>query len=174
MECSQARIPGTESDMIGKKKLNQNSTYTTQPSNDKWTGFWISCYLSNRTEREYLELFLHYHPLHHLIFQWLGNESIHQALEGRLLLIHLLCKYSARRIQAPCISLRIAGSPTATPVKGKMITVFGHQHPSSRIQVYQQQLDASWKCKSKVVETHGSQQLSRSLLQREMDVNKTW
>ena len=83
-----------------------------------------------RTEREYLELFLHYQPLHHLIFQWLGNESIHQALEGRLLLIHLLCKYSARRIQAPCISLRIAGSPSATPVKGKMITVFGHQHQS--------------------------------------------
>jgi len=46
--------------------------------------------------------------------QWLGNESIHQALEGRLLLIHLLCKYNARRIQAPCISLRIAGSPSST------------------------------------------------------------
>ena len=36
---------------------------------------------------------------------------IHQALEGRLLLIHLLCKHNARRISAPCIALRIAGSP---------------------------------------------------------------
>ena len=36
---------------------------------------------------------------------------IHQALKGRLLLIHLLCKHNARRISAPCIALRIAGSP---------------------------------------------------------------
>ena len=36
---------------------------------------------------------------------------IHQALEGRLLLIHLLCKHNARRISAPCVALRIAGSP---------------------------------------------------------------
>ena len=46
-----------------------------------------------------------------ILFQWLGNEVIHQALEGRLLLIHLLCKHNARRISAPCIALRIAGSP---------------------------------------------------------------
>ena len=25
-------------------------------------------------------------------FQWMGQESLHQALEGRLLLVHLLCK----------------------------------------------------------------------------------
>ena len=24
--------------------------------------------------------------------QWMGQESLHQALEGRLLLVHLLCK----------------------------------------------------------------------------------
>ena len=36
---------------------------------------------------------------------------IHQALEGRLLLIHLLCKHNARRISAPCVALRIAGTP---------------------------------------------------------------
>ena len=46
-----------------------------------------------------------------VLFQWLGNEVIHQALEGRLLLIHLLCKHNARRISAPCIALRVAGSP---------------------------------------------------------------
>ena len=38
-----------------------------------------------------------------LIFQWLGTESVHQALEGRLLLIHLLCKYNARHIQVPLV-----------------------------------------------------------------------
>ena len=26
------------------------------------------------------------------LFQWMGQESLHQALEGRLLLVHLLCK----------------------------------------------------------------------------------
>ena len=41
-------------------------------------------------------------------FQWMGQESLHQALEGRLLLVHLLCKvrittYSDVRIA--CLSL---------------------------------------------------------------------
>ena len=46
--------------------------------------------------------------------QWMGDESLHQSLEGRLLLVHLLCKDSAkgrRKLFSPCISFRIAGSP---------------------------------------------------------------
>ena len=50
----------------------------------------------------------------------MGNEVIHQALEGRLLLIHLLCKHTAqqsRRLYAPCVSFRIAGSPGKNTIK---------------------------------------------------------
>jgi len=52
--------------------------------------------------------------------QWMGNEVIHQALEGRLLLIHLLCKHTgqqSRRLFAPCVSFRIAGSPGSVQSK---------------------------------------------------------
>lgn len=46
--------------------------------------------------------------------QWMGKGSIHKSLEGRLLLIHLLCKDTGQqstRLFAPCVSFRIAGSP---------------------------------------------------------------
>ena len=47
--------------------------------------------------------------------QWMGRETLHQALEGRLALVHLLCKAGAgpgsRQLFSPCVSFRIAGSP---------------------------------------------------------------
>jgi len=53
--------------------------------------------------------------------QWMGNEVIHQALEGRLLLIHLLCKHTGqqRRLFSPCVSFRIAGSPGSVQSKAQ-------------------------------------------------------
>ena len=48
--------------------------------------------------------------------QWMGREVLHQSLEGRLALVHLLCKAgagagSSRQLFSPCVSFRIAGSP---------------------------------------------------------------
>ena len=47
------------------------------------------------------------------MLQWLGDSSLHSALAGRLLLVHLLCKHEARRIQEPCLAIRVAGAQGA-------------------------------------------------------------
>ena len=51
--------------------------------------------------------------------QWLGDSAAQQAVEGRLVLVHLLCKHTgrtARRLFSPCIAFRVAGSPGSYPI----------------------------------------------------------
>ena len=52
-----------------------------------------------------------------IYIQWMGHEVLHQTLEGRLVLLHLLCKsgvgagsQGARRLFSPCVAFRIAGT----------------------------------------------------------------
>ena len=44
--------------------------------------------------------------------QWLGGPEVHRLLEGRLLLVSLVCKDTE---QSPCIAFRTAGSPGREP-----------------------------------------------------------
>ena len=51
---------------------------------------------------------------HKFCLQWMGGEGLQETLEGRLVLIHLLCKDLGRKensLYSPCISFRVAGSP---------------------------------------------------------------
>jgi len=69
--------------------------------------------MSNLT-KEYKQPFQLYNEKDKTYLQWMGKESLQKSLEGRLLLIHLLCKDTGQqstRLFAPCISFRIAGSP---------------------------------------------------------------
>ena len=74
--------------------------------------------------------YFHVHPQ----YQWLGDDKLRRILEGKLVLIHLVCKKASngsnastssfggnpsakdtsapkRQIFRPCVALRIAGSP---------------------------------------------------------------
>ena len=50
-------------------------------------------------------------------FQWTGDDNMRQILDGKLVLLNLLCQTksdksnSDRDIERPCISFRVAGSP---------------------------------------------------------------
>ncbi|KAL0278158.1 UNVERIFIED_CONTAM: hypothetical protein PYX00_000061 [Menopon gallinae] len=48
--------------------------------------------------------------------QWLGEGDLRLAMEGRLILVHLLCKDAsgdgAHKIFTPCIAFRVAGNPS--------------------------------------------------------------
>ena len=65
--------------------------------------------------QEFQQPFQLYREGERTYLQWMGKESLHQSLEGRLALVHLLCKAGAgdrnRKLFSPCVSFRIAGSP---------------------------------------------------------------
>jgi len=68
----------------------------------------------NNITQEFQQPFQLYRESEKTYLQWMGKEILHQSLEGRLVLIHLLCKDSVkgkRKLFSPCISFRIAGSP---------------------------------------------------------------
>ncbi|XP_040570086.1 uncharacterized protein sha isoform X2 [Lepeophtheirus salmonis] len=47
--------------------------------------------------------------------QWLGGDKLRKLLEGRLVLVHLLCKdtirHTGKQLFSPCVAFRVAGSP---------------------------------------------------------------
>jgi len=68
----------------------------------------------NNITQDFQQPFQLYRENEKTYLQWMGKEVLHQSLEGRLVLVHLLCKDSAkgrRKLFSPCISFRIAGSP---------------------------------------------------------------
>lgn len=52
--------------------------------------------------------------LYFLLLQWLGDAELRLNMEGRLLLVHLMCKDmdSSTNIFMPCVAFRVAGSPS--------------------------------------------------------------
>jgi len=77
----------------------------------------------NNITQDFQQPFQLYRENEKTYLQWMGKEILHQSLEGRLVLVHLLCKDSAkgrRKLFSPCISFRIAGSP------GKAVRVEVH------------------------------------------------
>ena len=68
----------------------------------------------NNISQEFQQPFQLYREQEQTYLQWMGRESLHQSLEGRVVLVQLLCKEAARtnrKLFSPCISFRIAGSP---------------------------------------------------------------
>ena len=71
----------------------------------------------NNLTQDFQQPFQLYRENEHTYLQWMGQETLHQSLEGRLVLVHLLCKDSVkgkRKLFSPCVSFRIAGSPGKT------------------------------------------------------------
>lgn len=50
--------------------------------------------------------------------QWLGESDMRLAMEGRLILVHLMCKDAngaeQHKIFTPCVAFRVAGNPSKT------------------------------------------------------------
>ena len=71
--------------------------------------------MTSTASQEFQQPFQLYREAERTYLQWMGKESLHQSLEGRLALVHLLCKAGAgdrnRKLFSPCVSFRIAGSP---------------------------------------------------------------
>ena len=67
--------------------------------------------------RVYKVSFLYKFFIFHIFFQWTGDDNMRQILDGKLVLLNLLCQRksdksnSDRDIERPCISFRVAGSP---------------------------------------------------------------
>ena len=80
--------------------------------------------MTSTASLEFQQPFQLYREADKTYLQWMGKEVLHQSLEGRLALVHLLCKSGAgpggqgdRRLFSPCVAFRIAGSP------GRPVTV---------------------------------------------------
>ena len=75
--------------------------------------------LTSTMSQEFQQPFQLYREQDKTYLQWMGKESLHQSLEGRLALVHLLCKAGSsgaagpgnRKLFSPCVAFRIAGSP---------------------------------------------------------------
>lgn len=50
------------------------------------------------------------------MFQWLGEAPLRRSMEGRLLLVQLMCK-EEQTFFTPCVGLRVAGTPSEYTVK---------------------------------------------------------
>lgn len=46
-----------------------------------------------------------------LFLQWLGEPPLRRSMEGRLLLVQLMCK-EEQSFFTPCVALRVAGTPS--------------------------------------------------------------
>ncbi|KAG8287241.1 hypothetical protein J6590_043609 [Homalodisca vitripennis] len=67
------------------------------------------------------------------MFQWLGDAELRLNMEGRLLMVHLMCKDmdNSTNIFMPCVAFRVAGSPMAVGAGVREVSFSADAHAVS-------------------------------------------